>query len=47
MTDAAVARHLGISERTVRRHVGALLETLGASNRVTLAVTAVRDGWVG
>ncbi|NUT93948.1 MAG: response regulator transcription factor [Saccharothrix sp.] len=47
MTDAAIARHLGVSERTVRRHVGALLEALNASNRVTLAVTAVRDGWVG
>jgi DNA-binding CsgD family transcriptional regulator len=46
MTDAAIARHLGISERTVRRHVGALLDTLSASNRVTLAVTAIRDGWV-
>ena len=46
MTDGAIARHLGISERTVRRHVGALLEELGASNRVTLAVAAVRDGWV-
>jgi DNA-binding CsgD family transcriptional regulator len=46
MTDAAIARHLGISERTVRRHVGALQDTLGASNRVTLAVTAIRDGWV-
>ncbi|HEU5469670.1 MAG TPA: helix-turn-helix transcriptional regulator [Actinophytocola sp.] len=46
MTDTAIARHLGISERTVRRHVGALLEIFGASNRVTLAVAAVRDGWV-
>ncbi len=46
MTDGAIARHLGISERTVRRHVGALLEALGASNRVTLAVAAVHEGWV-
>jgi DNA-binding CsgD family transcriptional regulator len=46
MTDGAIARHLGISERTVRRHVGALLVTLGASNRVALAVAAVREGWV-
>lgn len=46
MTDGAIARHLGISERTVRRHVGALQEALHAGNRVTLAATAVRQGWV-
>jgi DNA-binding CsgD family transcriptional regulator len=46
MTDAAIARYLEISERTVRRHVGALQERLGATNRVTLAVAAVRDGWL-
>jgi DNA-binding CsgD family transcriptional regulator len=46
MTDGAIARHLDISERTVRRHVGALQERLGATNRVTLAVAAVRDGWL-
>jgi DNA-binding CsgD family transcriptional regulator len=46
MTDGAIARHIGISERTVRRQVGALLERLGVTNRVSLAVTAVREGWV-
>jgi DNA-binding CsgD family transcriptional regulator len=46
MTDTAIGRHLGISERTVRRHVGALQEALRANNRVTLAATAVREGWV-
>lgn len=46
MTDAAIARHLGISERTVRRHVGGLQEALNANNRVTLAAAAVREGWV-
>jgi len=46
MTDGAIARYLGISERTVRRHVGALLDRLQASNRVTLAANAVREGWV-
>ena len=46
MTDAAIARHLGISERTVRRHVGALLELLRAENRVALAAVAVREKWV-
>ena len=46
MTDGAIARHLDVSERTVRRHVGALQERLGVTNRVTLAVAAVRDGWL-
>ncbi|MEH1098299.1 LuxR C-terminal-related transcriptional regulator [Micromonospora sp. CPCC 205561] len=45
MIDKAIARHLGISERTVRRHVGALMQRLGANNRVTLAAAAVREGW--
>jgi DNA-binding CsgD family transcriptional regulator len=45
LTDRAIAR-LNISERTVRRHVGALQERLGATNRITLAVAAVRDGWL-
>ncbi|GIF64288.1 transcriptional regulator [Asanoa ishikariensis] len=44
MTDAAIARHLGVSERTVRRHVGALLTRFGVTNRVALAVAAVREG---
>ncbi|GAA0906394.1 helix-turn-helix domain-containing protein [Virgisporangium aurantiacum] len=46
MTDGAIARHLGVSERTVRRHVSALQEALNVNNRVTLAVAAVRQGWV-
>jgi DNA-binding NarL/FixJ family response regulator len=46
MTDRAIARHLGISERTVRRHVAALQKFLGAGNRTNLVVTAVRDRWV-
>jgi DNA-binding CsgD family transcriptional regulator len=46
MTDAAIARHLGVSERTVRRQVGRLLTRLQVGNRVALAATAVREGWV-
>jgi DNA-binding CsgD family transcriptional regulator len=45
MTDTAIARYLGISDRSVRRQVGTLLKHFGATNRVTLAVTAVRAGW--
>jgi len=46
MTDAAIARHLGVSERTVRRHVGTLLDRFGVTNRVALAAAAVREGLV-
>jgi DNA-binding CsgD family transcriptional regulator len=46
MTDAAIARHLKVSERTVRRHVATLLELLGVDNRVAAAVVTVREGWL-
>jgi DNA-binding CsgD family transcriptional regulator len=46
MTDAAISRHLGTSERTVRRHVAAVLETFGVDNRITAAVVAIREGWI-
>jgi hypothetical protein len=42
MTDAAIARHLSIGERTVRRHVGTLMKHFGATNRITLAVAVTR-----
>jgi DNA-binding CsgD family transcriptional regulator len=44
MTDAAIARHLRTSERTVRRHVAVLLDMLGVDNRTAAAVVAVREG---
>jgi DNA-binding NarL/FixJ family response regulator len=46
MTDAAISRHMGTSERTVRRHVASVLETFGVDNRITAAVVAVREGWI-
>ncbi|HLS14005.1 MAG TPA: LuxR C-terminal-related transcriptional regulator [Beutenbergiaceae bacterium] len=45
-TDAAAARSLGISPRTLRRRVAALLERLGAANRFQAAVAATRRGWI-
>ncbi len=41
-----IAVQLGITERTVKAHVGALLRKLGAENRVQLAVLAIRAGVV-
>lgn len=46
MTDGAIARHLGSSERTVRRHVAGLLEALQADNRVAAVYAASRRGWL-
>ncbi|WP_181772124.1 LuxR C-terminal-related transcriptional regulator [Amycolatopsis pittospori] len=47
MTDSAIARHLDVSERTVRRHVQSLLEALQADNRVAAVYAATRLGWLG
>lgn len=46
MTDGSIARHLGISERSVRRHVSGLLEALHADNRVAAVHAATRLGWL-
>ena len=46
MKDETIARHLGTSVRTLRRHVTAMEERLGVDNRVALAVVAVRRGWL-
>jgi DNA-binding CsgD family transcriptional regulator len=46
MTDAAIARHLNVSERTVRRHISAALDLMRVDNRITAAAVAVRDGWL-
>ena len=46
MTDAAIARHLDVSERTVRRHISAALDLLGVDNRITATAMIVRDGWL-
>jgi D-alanyl-D-alanine carboxypeptidase/D-alanyl-D-alanine-endopeptidase (penicillin-binding protein 4) len=39
-----IADRLGISERTARAHVSAVLERLGASNRTQAAVAAIQRG---
>ena len=42
-----IAERLGISERTARAHVSAVLERLGASNRTQAAVAALQKGLLG
>lgn len=46
MTDETIARELGISARTTRRHVAGLMSRLQASSRFQAAVEAARRGWL-
>ncbi|MGH8888235.1 MAG: LuxR C-terminal-related transcriptional regulator [Acidothermaceae bacterium] len=46
LKDEAIARQLGVSVRTVRRHITALMHELGAANRFAAGVAAVRRGLV-
>lgn len=41
-----IARHLGISERTVKQHLTWIMTKLQASDRTHAVVTAVRLGWL-
>jgi DNA-binding CsgD family transcriptional regulator len=45
-TDATIARTLGISPRSVRRHVAALEERAGVTNRFALGAAAARLDWL-
>ncbi|QZY28864.1 helix-turn-helix transcriptional regulator [Nocardioides coralli] len=45
-TDAAVARTLGVSLRTVRRRIASMMEELGVDSRFQLGVEAARRGWI-
>ncbi|MFF7970789.1 LuxR C-terminal-related transcriptional regulator [Streptomyces sp. NPDC007905] len=46
LTDEAMARKLGVSERTIRRPVSELTERLGAASRFQAGACAVRLGWL-
>lgn len=46
MTDEAIARKLGLSERTVRRRVTELTAALESNSRFQTGVNAVRAGWI-
>ncbi len=45
-TNARIAQELVVSERTVRFHVGNLLEKLGVGNRTEAVVEGIRQGWL-
>lgn len=46
LTDASIARELGVSERTVGRRVARLQDRVGARSRFQLATQAARRGWI-
>jgi DNA-binding CsgD family transcriptional regulator/Mn-dependent DtxR family transcriptional regulator len=46
MKDEAVARHLGVSLRTLQRRVSDLQDRLGSGSRFQAGVQAARRGWV-
>lgn len=45
-SDQQIARHVGISTRTVERRVAALMRRLGAATRFQAGVQAARRGWI-
>lgn len=46
VADAAIARQVGVSQRTVERRVRHILDLLGADTRFQAGVQAARRGWV-
>ncbi|MFJ4834962.1 helix-turn-helix domain-containing protein [Streptomyces sp. NPDC088747] len=46
VTDKAVATQLGLSRRTVQRHIQRMMELAGATTRMQLAWQAARRGWL-
>ena len=46
VTDAAIARQTGFSQRTVERRVRHVMERLGAQTRFQAGVQAVHRGWL-
>jgi DNA-binding CsgD family transcriptional regulator len=46
VTDKAIASQLGMSRRTVQRHIQRMMERAGAETRMQLAWQAARRGWL-
>jgi DNA-binding CsgD family transcriptional regulator len=47
LTDREMASRLGLSPKTVEKHVGAILRKTGAANRTAAVVTALDLDWMG
>jgi DNA-binding CsgD family transcriptional regulator len=46
LTYREIASRLGLSPKTVEKHVGAIMRKTGASNRTAAVVTAMTNGWL-
>lgn len=46
LTDESIANHTGTAVRTVRRHIGAILEVLQVDSRFAAGVAAAKRGWL-
>lgn len=46
LTNKAIALQLGISEHTVKFHLGGAMTKLGAASRAEAVATALRQGWL-
>jgi DNA-binding CsgD family transcriptional regulator len=46
LSDDAIARATGMSVRTVRRHISAILEMLGVNSRFVAGAMAAKRGWI-
>ncbi|MFC6678324.1 response regulator transcription factor [Nonomuraea ferruginea] len=46
LSDEAIARHLGVSVRTVRTRFAEAMTELGAQSRFQAGVEAARRGWL-
>lgn len=46
ITDEAIARHLGVTARTLRRRIRDLHDRLGSSGRFQAGVRAAQRGWL-
>ncbi|SNY38159.1 GAF domain-containing protein [Paractinoplanes atraurantiacus] len=47
LTYREIASRLGLSPKTVEKHVGAVIRKTGTRNRTAAVVTALESGWVG
>ncbi|HXF70138.1 MAG TPA: response regulator transcription factor [Thermoflexus sp.] len=45
-TNAAIAKHIGLSTRTVEHHLSQIFQRLGVSNRAAAVQEAIRRGWL-
>ena len=45
-TNRQIAKHLGLSEQTIKNELVSLFRKLKATNRTNLIIIAIKKGWV-